>query len=184
MMKAISKNTIFSVFQIGSNRYQIMTKTETWAGAEEKCKNNNGHLASIVNSNEKRRLENILRDSNGFWVGLKSVSGKLSWVDGSQNVMQEHLDGVSGDAFSNSMSNCARFVEGKWKIDVQCDSRRMYVCEYAGEYSFHVLLLHMKGPLRMARNPTFTQVFFANHAQKLPEIQVHAKFTQSRWMPD
>ena len=34
------------------------------------------------------------------------------------------------------------------------------------------------------RNPTFTQVFRTNHAQKLPEIHVHAEFTQSRWIPD
>ena len=30
----------------------------------------------------------------------------------------------------------------------------------------------------------FQAGFCTNHAQKLPEIYVHAKFTQSRWMPD
>ena len=30
----------------------------------------------------------------------------------------------------------------------------------------------------------FQAGFRTNHAQKLPEIYVHAKFTQSRWMPD
>ena len=34
------------------------------------------------------------------------------------------------------------------------------------------------------RNPALTQVFCTNHAQKLPKIHFHAKFTQSRWMPD
>ena len=41
-----------------------------------------------------------------------------------------------------------------------------------------------KGLPRATRNPTFTQVFRTNHVQKLLEIHVHAKFTQSRWMPD
>ena len=37
------------------------------------------------------------------------------------------------------------------------------------------------GPPRGTRNPAFTQVFRANHAQKLPKIHVHAKFTRSRF---
>ena len=40
------------------------------------------------------------------------------------------------------------------------------------------------GSPRGTRNHGFTQVFCTNHAQKLPEIYVHANFTQSRWMPD
>ena len=40
------------------------------------------------------------------------------------------------------------------------------------------------GPPREPQNPAFTQVFCTNHAKILPEIRVHAKFTQSRWMPD
>ena len=45
--------------------------------------------------------------------------------------------------------------------------------------------LNVKGaPQRGTRNPALTQVFRTNHAQKLPEIHVHAKFTQSCWMPD
>ena len=34
-----------------------------------------------------------------------------------------------------------------------------------------------KGLPRGTRDPAFTQVFSTNHAQKLPEIHVHAKFT-------
>ena len=41
-----------------------------------------------------------------------------------------------------------------------------------------------RGPPKGAWNHAFTQVFRTNHAQKLLEIHVHAKFTQSRWMPD
>ena len=110
-----------------------MDKEETWDGAEDNCKKSNGHLASIVNRNEQRHLEKFLEDSTGFWIGLKSLIGEISWVDGSKNLMQEYLDGVSGTASRNSMSNCARFVEGKWKFDAHCDSRRMYVCKYRGE---------------------------------------------------
>ena len=33
------------------------------------------------------------------------------------------------------------------------------------------------GPPRRALNPAFIQLFRTNHAQKLPEIHVHAKFT-------
>ena len=40
------------------------------------------------------------------------------------------------------------------------------------------------GPPRGTQNPAFTQAFRTKHAQKLPKIHVHAKFTQSRWMPD
>ena len=42
----------------------------------------------------------------------------------------------------------------------------------------------LKRPLRGARNPAFTQVYRTNHAQKLLEIDAHAKFTQSRWILD
>ena len=41
-----------------------------------------------------------------------------------------------------------------------------------------------QGPPRGTRNPAFTQDFRTNHAHELPEIHVHAKFIQSRWMPD
>ena len=37
-----------------------------------------------------------------------------------------------------------------------------------------------QGPPRGTRNHAFTQVFQTNHAKKLPEIHVHAKFIQSR----
>ena len=40
------------------------------------------------------------------------------------------------------------------------------------------------GPLRGVSNPAFMQVFRTNHAKKWPKIHVHAKFTQSPWMPD
>ena len=34
------------------------------------------------------------------------------------------------------------------------------------------------------QDPAFTQVFRTNHAQKLPEIHVHTKYTQSRRILD
>ena len=53
-----------------------------------------------------------------------------------------------------------------------------------GVFNNTINLLLKWGPPRGAWNHAFTQVFRTNHAQKLLEIHVHAKFTQSRWMPD
>ena len=50
--------------------------------------------------------------------------------------------------------------------------------------TFFLKVFMCKGAQREAQYLAFTQVFCTNHAQKLHEIHVHAKFTQSRWMPD
>ena len=54
-------------------------------------------------------------------------------------------------------------------------SKNRFVAQYH-------LVHNIMGPARGTRIPAFTQVFRTNHAQKLPEIHVHAKFTHSRWM--
>ena len=56
----------------------------------------------------------------------------------------------------------------------RCSILLMYVCTYV------YISFNSMGPPWGAQNHAFTQVFHTNHAKKLPEIHVHAKFIQSR----
>ena len=51
-------------------------------------------------------------------------------------------------------------------------------------HKFVAISSSLTGPPKGPRKPAFTLGFFTNHAHKLPEIHVHAKLIQSRWVPD
>ncbi|XP_036930999.1 C-type lectin domain family 10 member A-like isoform X1 [Acanthopagrus latus] len=59
---------------------------KTWAGAQAVCKEKISDLAVINNATEKQYISGISWNRpgiSGYWIGLRVVDGKWTWVDGS-----------------------------------------------------------------------------------------------------
>lgn len=74
--------------------YQIMSAPQSQQKAEEACKDNSGHLVSIVDSFEQAFLYNFIGEkASSFWSGLETSEVhinylKLSWCGISRQSVQ------------------------------------------------------------------------------------------------
>jgi len=115
----------------GSNCYKYFEASLTWQNAENQCKLEGGHLASIHSKEENDFIKSITTPK-WFWIGLTDFTeGVWVWSDGSPF----SFSNWSGSGPSNSGGNedCTHGTQeepGSWN-DVNCASASVlgFVCK-------------------------------------------------------
>ena len=120
--------------------YQAFTENISWDAAEQKCKEQGGHLVAINDEEEFAKVCEILNGTNAkyAWVGCyRSSSGNLTWTNG-DNIEYyvwaanepSYTDGYDGAAEDYIM--LVRQADGSWKYN---DSRINPVADYSYFYN-------------------------------------------------
>ncbi|KAM8735304.1 killer cell lectin-like receptor subfamily F member 1 isoform 2-T2 [Acanthopagrus schlegelii] len=105
----------------------IGTKQKTWAGAQADCKEKISDLAVINNAKEKQYISRnswYSRHISGYWIGLRVVDGKWTWVDGS------NLTDISWiQPATPTEGHCAISVQNQGLKSVNCSEMNAWICE-------------------------------------------------------
>jgi len=110
------------------NCYNFVEKTLNWQDAENHCKQEGGHLASVNSKEENDFIRTI--SSGWFWLGLTDFKeGVWIWSDGSPFA----FNNWSGSGPSNSGGNedCVHGTQeenGNWN-DINCASTFNFMCK-------------------------------------------------------
>ncbi|XP_030250941.1 asialoglycoprotein receptor 1-like isoform X1 [Sparus aurata] len=100
---------------------------KTWDGAQAICKQKNSELAAINNAQEK---EYISKNSwypsviKGYWIGLRVVDGKWTWVDGSDLT---EISWIQPE--TPTEGHCAISVQNQELKSVNCSENNAWICE-------------------------------------------------------
>jgi len=111
--------------KFNQNCYKNGEKTLNWQDAENHCKQEGGHLASVNSKEENDFIRTI--SSGVFWLGLTDFKeGVWIWSDGSPFA----FNNWSGSGPSNSGGNedCVQWVNGKWN-DINCARVFHFMCK-------------------------------------------------------
>lgn len=81
-----------------SQCYLLKSTPYTWVSAENFCKQNGGHLASVpavfVNNFLKGAAQAAFFNTGTFWLGkTKMYTGKWTWSDGSNSIYDNWAQG-------------------------------------------------------------------------------------------
>uniref|UniRef100_A0A671VVU0 C-type lectin domain-containing protein n=1 Tax=Sparus aurata TaxID=8175 RepID=A0A671VVU0_SPAAU len=94
---------------------------KTWDGAQADCKGKMSELAVINNAQEKSWTGKKI---NGYWIGLRVVDGKWTWVDGS------NLTEISWiQSETPTEGHCAISVPNSGLKSVNCSETNAWICE-------------------------------------------------------
>uniref|UniRef100_A0A671VXH1 C-type lectin domain-containing protein n=1 Tax=Sparus aurata TaxID=8175 RepID=A0A671VXH1_SPAAU len=100
---------------------------KTWDGAQADCKGKISELPVLNNAKEKhyiRRHSWNIRRINGYWIGLRVVDGKWTWVDGS------NLTEISWiQSETPTEGHCAISVPDNGLKSVNCSEMNAWICE-------------------------------------------------------
>ncbi|KAK0412075.1 hypothetical protein QR680_006021 [Steinernema hermaphroditum] len=106
--------------------YLINIRNLTWSKAEEYCISRNGHLASILSSEETDFVAYLIDGANlGFdvWLGAHRFHNTFIWLDGSKweytNFLEEQPNGLK-------QNNCLEIFDANHKKWVNYDCQREY----------------------------------------------------------
>ncbi|KAM8735300.1 uncharacterized protein AB9X84_023785 isoform 2-T2 [Acanthopagrus schlegelii] len=105
----------------------IGTQQKTWAGAQADCKGKISDLAVINNAKEKQYISSnswYRSGISGYWIGLRVVDGKWTWVDGS------NLTDISWiQPATPTEGHCAISVQNQGLKSVNCSKMNAWICE-------------------------------------------------------
>ncbi|KAM8735298.1 C-type lectin domain family 10 member A-like [Acanthopagrus schlegelii] len=100
---------------------------KTWAGAQADCNRRMSELAVINNAKEKEYISGKSWKNpgiNGYWIGLRVVDGKWTWVDGS------NLTDISWiQPATPTEGHCAISVQNQGLKSVNCSEMNAWICE-------------------------------------------------------
>ncbi|XP_036930609.1 asialoglycoprotein receptor 1-like isoform X1 [Acanthopagrus latus] len=100
---------------------------KTWDEAQADCKEKISNLAVINNDREKEYIVKMgwnNKEINGYWIGLRVVDGKWTWVDGSD------LTDISWiQPATPTEGHCAISVQNQGLKSVSCGDRYAWICE-------------------------------------------------------
>ncbi|XP_036931003.1 C-type lectin domain family 10 member A-like isoform X1 [Acanthopagrus latus] len=100
---------------------------KTWAGAQVDCKGKISELPVINNAKEKQHIHAIswnIPEISGYWIGLRVVDGKWTWVDGS------NLTDISWiQPATPTEGHCAISVQNQGLKSVNCSEMNAWICE-------------------------------------------------------
>jgi len=126
-------------FEIGTRSYCAYTDALSWDGAEARCVENGGHLATIDSRVTSDALKTALASPAGLpraaWIGLeqKKVGAKKEWrwsTSGSAVKSARWSKGEPNDFYGDGSESCAEWLvsDGKWN-DTRCDLRLPVICD-------------------------------------------------------
>ncbi|XP_052062002.1 perlucin-like protein [Mytilus californianus] len=115
--------------------YHFSSNTNTWNGAEIRCRTMGGYLVQITDSSENAWFANMhtksVQHHYGYWIGATKVhGGRWRWTHDSSNVKYFSWSRNQPDN-AGGKENCAHFWRGmdKWN-DAGCTTWGIgYICE-------------------------------------------------------
>ena len=128
--------SLLSAHDTNGNCYIRMPTAKNFTAAEDNCRVQGGHLASIASDNENDIVRNL--NNTQIWIGLndRDEEDTFVWTDSSSynytmwvepNEPNNEGNGKEGPA------NCVRMTSsGKWR-DTLCSDNLAYVCEISAQ---------------------------------------------------
>jgi hypothetical protein len=116
----------------GGRRYCLYNSAASWVGAEARCIEHGGHLATIESRRASVSLVQQIGSPPGqstFWIGLtEPAEGRWLWADGSRVSFTAWNAGEPNNAGGNE--NCGEwlFPLARWN-DIDCALPRAFLCE-------------------------------------------------------
>ncbi|XP_068506545.1 aggrecan core protein-like [Syngnathus scovelli] len=138
------------------NCYQYFSEGEMWLDAEQRCRDLNAHLVSIITPEEQHFVNSNAQDYQ--WIGLKDKTEEndFHWTDGTP-LQYENWKPNRPDKYISPGENCVVMIgyhEGQW-IDVPCNEQRPFTCK--------------KGPVSCGAPPMVANAhMFGNRREEYP----------------
>ena len=106
------------VFYSVESKYKLYSEKKKWEDAENHCKREGGHLASVQSEQENQEIEKIA-DGRKLWIGGTDRKDRIwKWTDGSKWQLQSQKiiqkDPKCQDKKRNQAKQCLQTHNGTW----------------------------------------------------------------------